>query len=73
MNGSRVTPEIKFMFIYDIMWGMKSTQEWLQSCSENQVCVHICHHVGYNGKCTSVAPIAPEIKFVFIYGIMWGI
>ncbi len=29
MSGSRVTPQIKFMFIYDIMWGMKSVQEWL--------------------------------------------
>ncbi len=46
MSGSRITPQIKFMFIYDIMWGMKSVQEWLRSCSRNQVCVHIWHYVG---------------------------
>ncbi len=35
------------MFMYGIMWGMKSAVEWLQSCSANKVCVHIWHHVGY--------------------------
>ena len=63
MSGSRVTPQIKFMFIYDIMWGMKSVQEWLRSCSRNQVCVHIWHYVGYMSSapdwlwiCSGVAP-----------------
>ncbi len=54
--------------IWQVLWsGYIFAMKWLQSCSENQVCVHICHHVGYNGKCTSVAPIAPEIKFMFIW------
>ncbi len=39
--GFKVAPEIKFVFKKGIIWGMISAQEWLKSCSRNEVCVHI--------------------------------
>ena len=52
--------------------------EWFQSCSGNEVYVHMAQCDVY-GKCSGVAiyllwsgsRVAPKIKFVFIYGTMW--
>ncbi len=77
-SGSRVAPEMKFMFIWHNVTYMASTLEWLYICYEVAPELlrksSLCSYMAPCGYITSAPEWgirrAPEIKFMFIYDTM---